>query len=211
MAVRWPVPLDVVRRLIEVSEERGEPIGSPIVLVGGSAMAAYGIRAESRDVDLYTAAIGEGSVAQVEAEFRVRYGPDFRLDVTTVENIWGLVMIRDLDRAPLVSEIETPPGTSHAVRALAVEDLYILKVASGRQRDADDLPLIAPHTSADAIIARFNRLLSGVGDRAAIPSIADAMVASLLANYGLPAARIIDALAVNGELKQDLREAHHAA
>jgi hypothetical protein len=182
-----------------------------IVLVGGSAMAAHGIRAESLDVDAYTAVVGEQSVAQVEAEFRVRYGPGFRLDVTTVENIWGLIMIRDLSEAPQVTEIETAPGRTYVVRALSVEDLYVLKVASGRRRDSDDLPLLAPRTAADAIIARFNVLLAGIGDRAAIPGIADALVGDLVAHYHVAAARIIDGLAVSGELKEDLREAHDAA
>jgi len=211
VAVQWPVPLEVVRRLIEVSEQRGEPIGRVIVLVGGSAMAAHGIRAESLDVDVYTPVVGEQPVAQVEAEFRRRYGPGFRLDVTTIENIWGLIMIRDLDEAPPVADIETTPGHTYVVRALSVEDLYVLKVASGRRRDSDDLPLLVPRTSADAIIARFNILVAGIGDRAAIPGIADALVGTLVAHFHVPAARIIDRLAVGGELKEDLREAHDAA
>ena len=211
MAVQWPAPLEVVRRLIEVSEQRGEPLKGVIVLVGGSAMAAHGIRAESLDVDVYTPMVGEQAVAQVEAEFRARYGPGFRLDVKTVENIWGLILIRDLGEAPQVAEIETAPGRTCVVRALSVEDLYVLKVASGRRRDSDDLPLLAPRTSADAIIARFNMLLAGIGDRAAIPGIADALVGNLVAHYHVAAALIIDGLAVSGELKEDLREAHDVA
>ncbi len=211
VSIEWPAPLDVVRRLIEVSEQRGEAVGGVVVLVGGSAMAAHGIRAESLDVDAYTPTASEACVAQVEAEYRGRYGPQFRLDVTTVENIWGLIMIRDLAEAPLITHIVSASGRTYAVRALSVEDLYVLKVASGRRRDSDDLPLIAPHTGADAIVARFNTLLAGIGDRKAIPGIADALVGSLAAHYALPSARIIDELAVSDELKEDLREAHHAA
>ena len=70
MAVRWPAPIEVVRRWIEVSEQRREPIGSLIVLVGGSAMAAHGIRGESRDVDAYSQVVSDEAVAQVEAELR---------------------------------------------------------------------------------------------------------------------------------------------
>jgi hypothetical protein len=160
---------------------------------------------------VYTAVVGEQAVAQVEAEFRVRYGPGFRLDVTTVENIWGLIMIRDLSEAPQVAQIETGPGRTYVVRALSIEDLYILKVASGRRRDSDDLPLLAPRTNADAIIARFNMLLAGIGDRAAIPGIADALVGSLVAQFHVPPVGIIGGLAVSGELKEDLREAHDVA
>ncbi len=208
MAVRWPAPIEVVRRLIEVSEQRGEPIGSLIVLVGGSAMAAHGIRGESRDVDAYSPVVSDEAVAQVEAELRMTYGDGFRIDLTTVENIWGLIMIRDLARAPRVTQIVSPGGRTHTVRALSIEDLYVLKVASGRRRDNDDLPLIAPRTSADAIVARFNALLPGIGNRAAIPAIADALVRNLAAHYGLAPARIIQQLAVSNGIKADLREAH---
>ena len=208
MAVRWPAPIEVVRRLIEVSEQRGEPIGSLIVLVGGSAMAAHGIRGESRDVDAYSPVVSDEAVAQVEAELRMTYGDGFRIDLTTVENIWGLIMIRDLARAPRVTQIVSPGGRTHTVRALSIEDLYVLKVASGRRRDNDDLPLIAPRTSADAIVARFNALLPGIGNRAAIPAIADALVRNLAAHYGLAPARIIEQLAVSSGIKAELREAH---
>ena len=208
MAVRWPAPIEVLRRLVEVSEQRGDPIGDLIVLVGGSALAAHGIRGASRDVDAYTPVVSDEAVARVETELRGRYGPDFRIDVTTVENIWGLIMIRDLDRAPRVTQIVSPAGRTHTVRALSIEDLYVLKVASGRRRDSDDLPLVAPRTSADAIIARFNTLLPGIGNRAAIPAIADALVRNLAAHYGLAPARIIEQLAVSSGIKAELREAH---
>lgn len=208
MGVRWPAPVDVLRRLIEVSEQLGDPVGSLIVLVGGSAMAAHGIRPESRDVDAYTPSVSDEAIEQVERELRSRFGPEFRLDITTVENIWGLVMIRDLASAPRVTEIISPSGRRHVVRALAVEDLYVLKVASGRQRDHDDLPLIAGRTSASAIIRRFDELLPGIGNRSAIPAIADALVSSLARLYRVPAAKIIEQLAVSEGVRQQLREAH---
>jgi hypothetical protein len=91
-------------------------------------------------------------------------------------------MIRDLSEAPQVTEIETAPGGTYVVRALSIEDLYVLKVASGRRRDSDDLPLLAPRTSADATIRRFNTLLAGIGNRAAISGIADALVGHLVAH-----------------------------
>ncbi len=131
VAVVWPMPLEVVRRLVEVSERQGAALGDFAVLVGGSAMAAHGIRAGSRDVEVYTPVVAEAAVAQVEAEYRARFGSEFPLDVTTVENVWGLVMIRDIAEAPLVAEIETATGRRFAVRTLAVEDLFVLKVASG--------------------------------------------------------------------------------
>src|SRR4051812_5033866 len=45
--------LAVIARLIDVARSRGERLRSPIVLVGGTALAAWQIRAYSRDVDIY--------------------------------------------------------------------------------------------------------------------------------------------------------------
>lgn len=208
MSVEWPAPLDVVQRLVDVSEERGEALGESIVLVGGSALAAHGVRRGSDDVDAYTPVAGDASIAQVEAEFRRRFGESFRFDVTTVPNVWGLIMIPDLGDAPLLATLQAPSGRPCSIRALRIEDLYVLKVASGRQRDADDLPLIAGRTTWQAVVERFNGLLPGVGNRSAVPGIADALVGHLARDFGVAAEPIIAALAVTDDLKQDLREAH---
>jgi hypothetical protein len=208
MTVEWPAPIEVVQRLIEVSEERGEALGDSIVFLGGSALAAHGLRTGSNDVDVYTPSVGDASIAQVETEFRARFGRRFRLDVTTVANIWGIIMIPDLADAPLVTMLEAPSGRPHFIRALRLEDVYILKAASGRERDPDDLPLVAPKTTWEAIVKRFDQLLPGVANRGAIPAIADALVTYLARDYRVAAERVIAALAVGDELKQDLREAH---
>jgi hypothetical protein len=43
----------VIARLVDVARSRGEVLRSPIVLVGGTALAGWQIRAYSRDVDIY--------------------------------------------------------------------------------------------------------------------------------------------------------------
>jgi len=54
------------------------------------------------------------------------------------------------------------------VEALRIEDLFWLKLASGRARDLDDLDLLAPRTTADALVARWNQLIKWHGERHAI-------------------------------------------
>jgi hypothetical protein len=165
----------VIRRLVEVSAQRGERLGSPIVLVGGTAMGAWGIRAHSYDVDLFVPEVPAEAVEQVEHELRARYGPTFRLDVTSGENVWGSILVRDITASPKVGAIDD----RIELRALRAEDLFLLKLASGRQRDLDDLDLLAPRTSTDALIVRWNQLVKWHGDRGAILGFADALVRQL--------------------------------
>jgi hypothetical protein len=67
--------LAAIARLVEVARSRGETLRSPIVLVGGTALAGWQIRAYSRDVDLYMPEISADVVEIVEHELRVRHGP----------------------------------------------------------------------------------------------------------------------------------------
>ncbi len=46
--------LNVIRRLFDMAEKQHEPFEEPIVMVGGTAMAAHHIRKLSYAVDLYT-------------------------------------------------------------------------------------------------------------------------------------------------------------
>ena len=207
MTVRWPALLDILRRLIDASEACGKRIGPVIVLVGGSAMAAHGLRADSRDVDMYTTDADDDVVASVEREMRPAYGPDFRIDITTIENIWGIVMVRDIASSPKMETIRSGSGQRYDVRVLSLETLYVLKVVAGREQDISDIDLIVRQTTADAIIARFNMLLSGIGNRTAIPAIADLLVDHLVRHYGLSANQVIDRLMVSDGTKIALREA----
>ena len=142
---------------------------SPIVLVGGTALAGWQIRAYSRDVDLYMPEISADAVEFVEQEFRARRGASFRLDVTTGENVWGQILIRDIASSPVLGTI-----SDLELRVLRIEDLFLLKLASGRARDLPDLDLLAPRTTANALVDRWNQLIKWHGDRHAILGFADA-------------------------------------
>jgi predicted nucleotidyltransferase len=171
--------LAVIERLLEVARSRQETLRSPIVLVGGTALAGWKIRAYSRDVDLYMPEISADAVEIVEQELKARYGHGFRLDVTTGENIWGTILVRDIATSPVLGTI-----AGLELRVLRLEDLFLLKLASGRAQDLDDLALIAPRTTADVLVDRWNRLIKWHGDRHAILGFADAFVAQLRQRYG---------------------------
>jgi len=144
--------LAVIARLIEVARARGETLRSPVVIVGGTALAAWRIRAHSHDVDLYLPEISADAVEIVEQEFRASHGASFRLDVTTGENVWGSILVRDIASSPVLGTV-----AGLELRALRIEDLFLLKLASGRARDIADLDLIAARTTADALIRRWNQ------------------------------------------------------
>jgi len=181
--------LAVIARLVEVARSRGETLRSPIVLVGGTALAGWRIRAYSHDVDIYMPEISADAVEISEQELRARYGATFRLDVTTGENIWGSILVRDIGTSPVLGTI-----ADLELRALRIEDLFLLKLASGRTRDLDDLELIAPRTTADALVDRWNQLIKWHGDRHAILGFADALVDQLRRRFGCDPVAIIGRL-----------------
>lgn len=173
------------------------------MLVGGTALAGWQIRSHSRDVDIYMLEISADAVEAVEHEFRRRYGGSFRLDVTTGENVWGAILLRDIASSPLLGTI-----SGLELRALRIEDLFLLKLAAGRRRDLDDLDLLAPRTSADALVDRWNQLIKWHGDRHAILGFADALVARLRRIFGSDPEAIIDRLAVTAGQRELLLDTY---
>jgi len=160
-----------------------------VVLLEGTAMSAWQVRAQSRDVDLFTPEVPAEAVEAVERELRARYGDGFRLDVTSGENVWGSIIVRDITASPLVGAIDDVQ-----LRALSIEDLFLLKLASARHRDLADLDLLAPRTNADALITRWNQLVKWHGDRHAILGFADAFVVQMVKQYGWGARSVIERL-----------------
>jgi hypothetical protein len=195
--------LAVIARLVDVARSRGELLRSPIVLVGGTALAGWQIRAYSRDVDIYMPEISADAVELVELEFRARRGPSFRLDVTTGENVWGQILIRDIASSPVLGRI-----SDLELRALRIEDLFLLKLASGRTRDLPDLDLLAPRTTADALAARWNQLVKWHGDRHAILGFADALVVQLRRLFGSDPVALIARLEVTAGQRELLLDTY---
>jgi predicted nucleotidyltransferase component of viral defense system len=91
--------LSIIKRLLMVAEEYNEPFGEPIVMVGGTAMTAHRIRKQSFNVDLYARIFSDDVIHQVEQEFREQFGSMFKIDVTSTENIWGMIMLRDIHKS----------------------------------------------------------------------------------------------------------------
>ena len=195
--------LVAIARLVEVARSRGEVLRSPSVLVGGTALAGWQIRAYSHDVDLYMPEISADAVEIVEQELRARYGATFRLDVTTGENVWGAILVRDIGSSPVLGTI-----AGLELRALRIGDLFLLKLASGRKRDLEDLELIAPRTTADALVDRWNQLIKWHGDRHAILGYADALVEQLQRRFGCDPLAIIARLEVTAGHRALLLDAY---
>jgi hypothetical protein len=95
------------------------------------------------------------------------------------------------------------------LRALRIEDLFLLKLASGRTRDLEDLALIARRTTAEALVARWNQLVQWHGDRHAVPGFADALVVQLRQLFGADPGTIIGRLALTAGQRELLFESHH--
>ena len=174
------------------------------MLVGGTALAGWRIRAYSHDVDIYMPEISADAVEIVEQELRARYGATFRLDVTTGENVWGSILVRDIGSSPMLGTI-----ADLELRTLRIEDLFLLKLASGRTRDLDDLELIAPRTTADALVDRWNQLIKWHGDRHAILGFADALVDQLRQRFGCDPVAIIARLELTAGQRALLLETYH--
>ena len=177
---------------------------SPIVLVGGTALAGWQIRAYSRDVDIYMPEISADAVEIVEQELRTVHGPAFRLDVTTGENLWGTILLRDIATSPVLGTV-----AGLELRALRIEDLFLLKLSSGRARDLEDLALIAPRTTAEALVDRWNHIIKWHGDRQAILGFADALVLQLQQRYGRDPVATIGRLDVTAGQRELLLDSYH--
>jgi predicted nucleotidyltransferase len=187
-----------------VARARHEVLRSPIVLVGGTALAGWQIRAYSRDVDIYMPEISADAVEIVEQELRKVHGPAFRLDVTTGENLWGTILLRDIATSPVLGTV-----AGLELRALRIEDLFLLKLSSGRARDMEDLALIAPRTTADALLDRWNHIIKWHGDRQAILGFADALVLQLQRRYARDPVGTIGRLDVTARQRELLLDSYH--
>ncbi|MBL8787230.1 MAG: nucleotidyl transferase AbiEii/AbiGii toxin family protein [Deltaproteobacteria bacterium] len=205
--VQWDDVKAIVARLIEASAAAGQPLGEPIVLVGGSAMAAHGVRDESLDVDLYAPSASDEVVHALEVELAARFGAPVRIDVTAGENLWGNILLRDIADSPVVAEIDVV-GTRHTLRALSLEDLFLLKLNSSRRKDRDDVALLARHLSVERLIPRFNQVVRWHGDRHAVLGYADLFVASLAQHFGAAPMTVIATLAVPQHVRAELEATH---
>lgn len=125
-----------------------------LIAVGGSAMALHGIRSVSADIDLYSPEDGFMPIAeQVEA------ASGLRIDVTSKTVLWGVLDIADIERDAKVIKSAAIDGFSVDIAAISPETLFVIKASTLREKDRDDLPLILPFTSIQAILARADELV----------------------------------------------------
>lgn len=66
---------------------------------------------------------------------------------------------------------------------------------------------LAGHTTADALIARFNKLVLWYGNRDGVPAYTERFVELLANQYGRPPAEIIPQLNITSGVKQMLSDA----
>jgi predicted nucleotidyltransferase len=178
-------------------------------MVGGTALSAYGVRALSEDVDLFVRNFSVDIVAEIEAEARSRHGQSFKLDVTPAENLRGTILVRDIDQdARTVVRRFDVDERRYEIRAISIETQFLLKLAAGRERDREDLPLIAAKTSPDALVTRFNTLVAWHGDRDAVAAFADGFVNQLCSLFGCKPLEIIERLKIPAFVRRMLWEVH---
>jgi hypothetical protein len=170
--------LSIIKRLLMVAEEYNEPFGEPIVMVGGTAMTAHRIRKQSFNVDLYARIFSDDIIHQVEQEFREQFGSMFKIDVTSTENIWGMIMLRDIHKSEPDTMIQVGDN-QYTIQKLSYEDLFLLKLDSNRKKDQDDLPILYEKTNLDLLIKRFNIIVKWHGDRDSVLGYADSFVATM--------------------------------
>lgn len=147
--------IGLLRSLVErYIQEHGEP---PRVLmaVGGSAMILHGLRKESDDADFYS------SVREVEEiAMDLSRETGYEIDVTSKKNLWGDLVIPDIESDAVVVEQINVMGYIVDVAALSPEALFVVKASSMREKDRNDLPALLSVTSPDKIMVRFASLWS---------------------------------------------------
>ena len=181
--VRLDDVLALIGEMARLHLEKHGRIPEMIVAVGGTALAAHGIRPASFDVDLYVPEVDDDIVDILGERGRKQFGSQFRFDVTPVNTIWGYMAIRDIEASPAFRQLQV--GTrSVTVRALSLETSYVLKAAAGRTKDLDDLPVIAPHVSLAAVLQRANETLGWFGDRTRLPEYVETLSRVLARDFG---------------------------
>ena len=107
--------------------------------------------------------------------------------------LWGRVL-RDIEEHSPTYKMLEVAGQTFTVKALSIEDLFLLKMNAGREKDRQDLPLIAARTTPEALIQRFNVIVQWHGNKPALPGYADELVRQLEICYALEPKQVISQL-----------------
>ncbi len=180
--VDWDTTQQVLRDLIEAHSRVGR--AGQVVVVGGSAMLAHQIRISSGDIDVFSPVFDQDIVQDIEDLYQATLGEDFRIDATSTENIWGNILIRDIEKeSPTIGYVDTASGR-WTVHTLSIETLFLVKMEAGRAKDQEDLPGIARRTSMEKVADRFVQLAPWHGIPDAITGFADRFIAKAQQLWG---------------------------
>ena len=129
----------------------------PRILVAITAMALYGFRAISEDIDLYSADPAFQDIASA-----LEHELDLRIDVTHKQNLWGNLHIPDIEQDAHIVERLTLEGFSVDIAAISPETLFVIKASTMREKDRKDLFAIWKSVSPEGIFGRADSLLQSL-------------------------------------------------
>jgi predicted nucleotidyltransferase len=208
--ITYEAAIGCLRTIFERQFAKTGRAPTTVVVVGGTALAAHGIRMLSEDVDYFSTEIDEDIVHVVEQECRVTLGEAFKIDATPTENLWGPLLLRDIAHSPVHETIIVGKAKVH-IRKLSLEDLVIVKLVAGREKDEQDLLLLADRTEPDALVARFNQVIGWYGDRASVIEFSDRFVDYLESGHGTNPHEVIDNLSIPSHVKEMLKDSREVA
>lgn len=151
---------DDLKNIISLLNQRYlERTGSPaqtVILVGGSAMMAHGVKNESKDIDIYCK---DADMINIAKEIEVETG--FMIDVTPDKDLWNDdIIIHDIEEDAQSSDRFVISGYDSHVAAVSPETLFVIKTMSMRDQDRDDMLLLSKKTTPVKIMNRAATLLT---------------------------------------------------
>jgi hypothetical protein len=170
--------IEVIRELLREHLKRTGKIPETVVAIGGTALAILRIRERSDDLDLYLSEVDDDAVESTVKRYRSMYGPQFKIDVTPANTLWGPFAVKDIEESPVTDNIEID-GQLVQIRVLSPETMYLIKVAADRPKDRDDVPIIGKHCNYMALITRAKRLLPWYADRSSFAEYVERLVRSM--------------------------------
>lgn len=203
--ITYESAIECLTTILERQLSKSGHVPTTLVVVGGTALAAHGIRMLSDDVDYYSTEIDEDVVHDVEEAYRSKYGDTFKIDATPTENLWGPLLLRDIAQSPIHQTLVVGSAVVQ-IRKLSREDLVLVKLIAGREKDEQDLLLLADQTDPETLAARFNQVIGWYGDRASVIEFTDRFVDHLESAHGVNALDLIDNLSVPSYVKEMLKE-----
>lgn len=119
-----------------------EQAHGPMVVVGGAALALYGLDREPEDIDAWCSTVSIHTVTEQVG--------NMAFDLTSDTALWGRAHMPDLAEQGSV-EIE-------GMRVATPETMFILKADASREKDIADLELLATVVTPDRVAVRLQQI-----------------------------------------------------